>query len=270
LAAYAVFDRFKIIFLELKNRLPRSEIFTISGAALTFFALTRSHYQLPHYTFVIFPLFAIITAGTIEKLIISGNITGRVFEYIQFIACCLLWILTGYLFGYCFPGLHPSFWILWGITTVLAILTFFRNKLVSARLIIPSALTIIGINIILNTHFYPYLLTFQAGPSASELIREKKIPIDHIYLYKNGDPSLSFYSRHVFTSLDEKKVMDSVTQGKKIWLYTDKKNFEKLMENFKPSNIYPIDYFHTTAITARFINPKTRNKTLTKRYLLEL
>ena len=270
LAVYAVFDRLKMIFLELKKKLPRSEIFTISGIVLTFYSMTRSHYQLPHYIFVIFPLVAIITAATIEKIITTKPKTTRVFEYTQFIACSVLWMLTGYLFGYCFPGLHPAIWASFGIIIVLAILVFFKSKLNSARLIIPSALTIIGINIILNSHFYPYILTFQAGSSASELIKEKKIPLDHVYMYKSGDQAVEFFSRHVFKNIDEKMVSDSVLLGKKIWLYTDQDNFNKLTKDFKPSNVYPIDYFHVTTLTARFINPKTRNKALEKRYLLEL
>ena len=270
LAVYAVFDRLKTILLELKNKLPRSEIFSISSIVLTFYSLTRSHYQLPHYIFVIFPLFAIITAATIEKIITSRPKTTKIFEYIQFIACFILWVLAGFLFGYCFPGLHPAIWALWVVSIVLAILIFFKNKLDSARLIIPSALTIIGINIILNIHFYPYILAFQAGSSASDLIKEKKIPLEHVYIYKSEDQTVGFYSRHVFTNLDEKMVADSVLQGKKIWLYADQDNFNKLTENFKPSNVYPIDYFHVTLLTARFINPKTRNKALTKRYLLEI
>ncbi len=270
LAVYAVFDRLKMIFLELKNKLPRTEIFTISGIVLTFLSLTRSHYQLPHYIFLIFPLVAIITAATIEKIIVSMPKTTRIFEYTQFAACCILWVFSGFLFGYCFPGLHPVIWMLWIFIIILVILIFFKNKLVSARLIIPSALTIIGINIILNTHFYPYLLTFQAGKSATLLIKEKNIPLQHVYIYKSEDQAVGFYSHHVFTNLNEKMVSDSVLQGKKIWLYTDQENFDKLIENFKPSNIYTIDYFHVTTLTARFINPKTRNQALSKRYLLEI
>ncbi len=57
---------------------------------------------------------------------------------------------------------------------------------------------------------------------------------------------------------------------RKSGLYTDQDNFNKLTKDFKPSNVYPIDYFHVTTLTARFINPKTRNKALEKRYLLEL
>jgi hypothetical protein len=259
-----------MIFLEIKNKLPRNEIFVISGIVLTFYSLTRSHYQLPHYIFVIFPMFAIITAAFVEKLITSGTKIARVFEYGQFIACCILWGFTIFLFGYCFPGLHPVIWVLWVIIVVLAIFVFFKDNLSSARLIIPSALTMIGINIILNIHFYPYLLTFQAGSAFSEIIREKNIPLEHVYMYKNGDPSPGFYSRHVFTDLDEKMVGDSISQGKKIWLYTDLANFNKLKENFKPLNIYPIDYYRVTKLTPKFINPKTRNKTISKRYLLEI
>ena len=120
LAVYAVFDRLKMIFLEIKNKLPRTEIFTISGIVLTFYSLTRSHYQLPHYIFLIFPLFAVITAATIEKVIFSRPVTARVFEYAQFAACCILWLFTGLLFGYYFPGLHPAIWMVWAIIIILA------------------------------------------------------------------------------------------------------------------------------------------------------
>ena len=270
LAVYAVFDRLKMIFLEIKNKLPRTEIFTISGIVLTFYSLTRSHYQLPHYIFLIFPLFAVITAATIEKVIFSRPVTARVFEYAQFAACCILWLFTGLLFGYYFPGLHPAIWMVWAIIIILAIVVFFKSKLESARLIIPSALTIIGINIILNSHFYPFLLSFQTGSAANKLIQEKNIPLQHLYIYKSDDQTISFSSNHVFTNLSENMVRDSVLAGKKIWIYTEQESFNKLTEIFTPSNVYPIDYFHVTRLTSKFINPKTRSKALTKRYLLEI
>jgi 4-amino-4-deoxy-L-arabinose transferase-like glycosyltransferase len=269
LALYAVSDRLIMIFKEIKNKLPRNEIFTISGIILTFYSLMRSHYQLPHYIFVLLPFFAIITAATIEKIIISRPKTTRAFEYTQFFTSCILWVFTVFLFGYCFPGLHPVVWVLWGCITILAFLTFFKNRLESARLIIPAALTIIGINIILNTHFYPCILTFQSGTKAAELIKEKKIPVNNVYMYKSEDQTIGFKSKHVFTNIDEKRIADSLATGKKIWIYTDQRSFDKLTLEIKPVNIYPIDYYHATKLTTRFINPKTRKSTISKRYLLE-
>ena len=149
-------------------------------------------------------------------------------------------------------------------------MVFFKSKLESARLIIPSALTIIGINIILNSHFYPFLLSFQTGSAANKLIQEKNIPLQHLYIYKSDDQTISFSSNHVFTNLSENMVRDSVLAGKKIWIYTEQESFNKLTEIFTPSNVYPIDYFHVTRLTSKFINPKTRSKALTKRYLLEI
>jgi hypothetical protein len=160
--------------------------------------------------------------------------------------------------------------VLWIVIVVLAGLAFFKYRMDYVRLIIPSALTIIGINIILNTHFYPYILKFQAGSAASQLINEKKIRPEHLYMYKCDDQEVGFCSRHVFTNIDEKMLGDSVLQGKKIWIYTDQENFDNLIKNFKPTCIYPVDYFHVTNLTSAFINPKTRSKSLEKRYLLEL
>jgi len=270
LAVYAVVDRIRTIIVEVKNKLPRTEIFTISGIVLTFFSLSRSHYQLPHYIFVIFPLFAIITAGIIEKIVVSRPKALKIFTYAQLGLFCGLWLFSLYLFGFLFRGLPAGLWVVWAILSTSALVVFFKSKLDISRLIIPSALTIIAINIVFNSYLYPYLLTFQAGVPAAKLIKDKNIPISHVYFYDYFDLSLELYSHNNLSTLDQKMVNDSVAVGRKIWLYTDEKGYAKLSSTTKPSNVYAFDDFPVATLTTEFINPKTRKSTLSKLYLIEM
>ena len=70
--------------------------------------------------------------------------------------------------------------------------------------------------------------------------------------------------------LDEKMIGDSIEQNRKIWVVTDSKGLAKLTETCKPENVYPFDAFHVAILNARFINPKTRQSALIRRYILEL
>jgi 4-amino-4-deoxy-L-arabinose transferase-like glycosyltransferase len=270
LAVYAVFDRIKTIVVEIKNKLPRTEIFTICGIILAFASLSRSHYQLPHYIFVLFPLFAVITAGTIEKMLVSRPKALKLFINAQLVVFCGLGLFSLYLFGILFPGLHPGIWAVWAILFTIALVVFFKSKLDISRLIVPSALTIIAINIVLNSYLYPYLLTFQGGTTAAKLIKDKNIPVSHIYFYDYSDLSVELYSHKNFSSLDQKMIGDSVASRKNVWLYTDEKGYSKLLSSMKPVHIYAFDDFPVSTLTTEFINPKTRKSTLSKLYLIEM
>lgn len=268
-AVYAIADRLKLIYLEVKSKLPRTEIFTIGGIVLTFISLSRSHYQLPHYIFVIFPLIAVITSAEIEKILLFRPKALKILNNSQFVLCCLLWIFSLVLFGFFFSGMNWMIWLVWAAMIGAAILIFYKSKRSIASLIVPSALTIIGINIILNLHFYPYILSYQCGPAIRKVMDEKHIPVQHIYAYKYVGLSLELSMHKLLMSLDEQMIKDSIAANRKIWVITDSKGFLEIAERCKPNHTYTFDEFHVAMLTSDFINPKTRKNSLIKGYILE-
>jgi len=270
LAVYAVFERCKKIFREIKYRQPKTEIFTLCGIVFPFISLSLSNFQLPHYIFVLFPLFAVIRAGVIEKMIVAMPRTFNVFHYIQFGISVIVIILTLTFFTYFFPVKNIFLWLLWAIAIIFALIAFFGNKIESARIIIPSALTVIGLNILLNLHFYPDLSKLQAGGTIARLIKEKNIPIEHVHYYYCSDQSMVFYSGKMLQKLNDDNIIDSLANQKKIWLYSTPEGYRLFLNSFIPAKVYIVDHNHATLLTFRFLNPKTRKSSLDKRYLIEL
>ena len=62
-----------------KTNAPPDDALLLGGFALPFIALSLSHYKLPHYIFVVFPLAAIITAAACR----SGNLNARFWHIAQ-------------------------------------------------------------------------------------------------------------------------------------------------------------------------------------------
>jgi len=271
IAVYAVFDRLKTLILEIKNKFPRTEIFTLMGIILPFIALSRSLYQLPHYIFVLFPLFAIITAVSVEKLIDKRPLTLKVFSYVQLFVCVIIWSLSFVLFGYCFKGMNVFLWVIWILCIAAAIAFFFKGKVPLSKLIIPSAITIIGVNILLNFYFYPTILKYQASATAAEFIKQTKIPAEHVNCYHETEyMSADFYLKRTLASINDKMINDSLSDNKKLWLFTNSDGFKELSKRYKFGEVITFDCFHASILTIQFLNPKTRESAITKKYLVNI
>ncbi|GGB07617.1 ArnT family glycosyltransferase [Puia dinghuensis] len=135
------------------------------GAALgSFIVFSLSRFQLPHYLNILFPFFAILTAGYLQN--IRRRLTQKTIGIIQNSIAVLLPVLLLLLCWF----FHFPYWpLLMGIIVVLAFLTFlfFRGPSLPgpiARSFSMAMLVFFFINFIL----YPAILQYQAGTVAGE------------------------------------------------------------------------------------------------------
>jgi len=264
----AYFGVGKQLWLLVKNKFNRTspaEVITLAGFVLTFVAMSLSRYKLPHYIFVVFPLVAIITANTIYQIIDTGKVK-KLFIGLQWFIWSALWLVVGLLTFGTFPDVH---WYVVIIALVFLGSSFYflaLRKEVIDKLIYSALLTMIGVNFVLNTHFYPTLLTYQAGSVAGKyLARLEQRP--EVYSFQLISHGFDFYSGQVAPAIDA----NSLKNNPGIWVYTSeagKREIEVL--GIKHAVVKSFTRFHVTGLTMTFLRPSTRRSALTERYLIEI
>lgn len=241
------------------------EIITLAGFVLTFIAMSLSRYKLPHYIFVVFPLAAIITADTVW-IILDKVKTRKVFTGIQVFTNLVLMVAAGLL-------MFISFWPA-NIILVIVVLACFGfavflmilSKDSYKRIFLSSLITIMGVNILLNAHVYPTLLTYQAGSMAGKYLAEQNLPEEAYGLYTISH-GLDFYSGSVAPLIG----IDTITERSNILVYTNERGMNEIRDlGVGHELVKEFDRFHVTELTMEFLNPNTRSNTLEKRYLIKV
>ncbi len=242
-----------------------TEIITLAGFVLTFIAMSLSRYKLPHYVFVVFPLVAIITANTIYK-IIDANKYKRLFIGLQWFIWAALWTAVGLLTFGTFPQVS---WFIVLIAVVFFISSFYYlavSKNLIDKLVYSALLTMIGINFVLNSHFYPTLLTYQAGSVAGKYLAELEEKPE-VFSFQIVSHGLDYYSGQVAPSIE----LETINNQHGIWVYTSEAGKRVIDEQgVKYTLIKSFKSFHVTGLTMTFLKPSTRVATLTAMYLLEI
>jgi hypothetical protein len=240
------------------------------GFFLTYLVLSRSQAQLPHYIFVVFPLAAVLTAAHFAALLEQADRLHKwikwFFGFHVFIFLILL-IAMGLISNIPFGkmGLLGSL-ILFG-TFIIMIKIVYSHQYLIQKWITMSLVLMIGLNLILNSFFYPHLLQYQWGNILVQQAKENKWDIKKTALYKiPNSNAFHFYGQHIFPV-----IQDSTLLKEGQWVVADSIPAQALLLDFPNSTIlYQGNRFHVTLMTLEFLNPATRSKELTPYVLIEL
>ncbi|HVZ57721.1 MAG TPA: glycosyltransferase family 39 protein [Chitinophagaceae bacterium] len=178
------------------------EWFTWSGAALGFIMFSLSRFQLPHYTNILFPFFAILTAHYLFTT--YSRPTIRRMARVQRITGLLLLLLAASL-AILFRG---SGWVWWAL--LLGILGAGlighgtqRTQAASPETIgRQSGWVVLAVNLYLILGFYPTLLTYQAGSEAAKWLNRHEPGREVAAFTDPIQPDLAFYLHAPVRDLD--------------------------------------------------------------------
>ena len=247
------------------NNSGKTELITLGGFVLTFIAMSLSRYKLPHYIFVVFPLIAIITANTIWYIIDARKYL-KIFLPLQWLLWLTLWIIVGMLSLVTFPEIS---WLIILIALVIFVSSsyyLFISKQLISKLVYAPLLVMIGVNFLLNSHFYPSLLKYQAGSMVGKYISAHDITPD-VYSYQIISHGLDYYSGKVAPLVKT----EFIIANPGIWLYTTATGKSSLDEiGVKYILVKDFKSFAVTGLTMNFLNPAKRSSVLEQRYLLEI
>lgn len=247
----------------------KEEWITAGGFIITYCILARSQAQLPHYIFVVLPLAAIISARFLYHLLFKTgkSLLHQIFNGLHRFIFLLLWIAVVVLIWWPFP---ENAVVLKGLSVIGllgAVYLFFRPITSVPPLFQWAVYTVIGVNFLLVTGFYPQLLKYQLGNTAAAFINQSSLDKDKVVLYEiNNSRALHFYGQHIF---QEEKALDSLQADQVV--ITKKSTVSTLQERFPNLNtIFEGEYFGVSMLTLPFLNPKTRSNETVSYVLVDL
>lgn len=246
----------------------KEEWVSTGGFILTYLALSRSHYQLPHYIFVAFPLAAIMVAALLRDFF-SGKYPRifRLFTGIQTGMGALLLIAALLTLTIVFPAGWMGI-LLWCLAVVLWMAVTFGSSY-RPRILWTSVAAMILANIFLTNHFYYHLLGWQAGSQVGKYLKGEHIPLSKVFVWRMHDPldALDFYGQ-----AHAPRVRDSIYPPAKVgnYLLTMEEGLAAIRMRPQPFKIIKEGrLFKVSELTPGFLNHKTRKDATQTYYLLQ-
>ncbi len=230
------------------------------GFLIVFVLMSLSTYQLPHYTFVIHPFAALLTAVWLNKISFSRK-SLLTLKWIMIGVMFLSGVMFFWLVGWAFPN-HPFLFnnillagFLLGISILVCSKENPRNALVWTAVLWMSVL-----NLILNTLIYPELFKYQAFEQVAHHMNKE-----------HPGKSLEVYKCDYWFSLDyfmnENIIYKPSKQGE--FVLTDEKGFVELTSKKELRLKKEFQHYPISNLSLEFLNPYTRRNTLSSYFLFE-
>ena len=245
------------------------EFIAAGGFVLTYCMLARSQAQLPHYIFVVLPFAAVVTANGLQQIYFSQSYVKlqKILLYFHGFIFSILWFA---IIGIVFLVFTEMPIYIKGLAIIGAGYFFFVllfKQTETPKFISLALYTILGVNFILNTSFYPMLLKYELGVSAAAFINHNKLPKTSVYLYEIDESrALHFYGNHSF-----ERIFDSSLLKPQQIIITKASSYPALQQKFPASTIlHQNAYFGVSMLTLPFLNPATRDKEVTPYIIVTL
>ncbi len=264
------------VFIQLRDKIKsfrnpdQSEVISIGGFLVIFLFLSLSKYQLPHYIFVISPLAAVITANYVNRNLTENksgffSIVFRVHIFVMLVIYSLAFVLVNFVFS---ASALFSIFIFVSLLVFLFIL-FYKRLNFSWRVLYCTILPFGTLVLILNTHFYPNLLSFQTGSRMAMDVNQISSKDSRLLIFKSFPViSTNFYCKlPIVNKVNEKSLPKYLVKGK-TYLFADSADSE-IIRQINPEIEVVKNYrgFPVTQLDATFLNPATRATTLEKKVL---
>lgn len=245
------------------------EFLTVGGITLIFLIISSAQFKLPHYLNPTIPLFSILTSSYLYSLYrFRKSNTFKGILGIQFFVLSAIFLVSTLLCYFVFKAENPLNYI-WKIALALvAIFYSLKSENYYFKIITVSVLGSLMLNGVLNTHFYPALLKYQAGSAMAKIVDENEIPVDNIYkLPGHHSWALDFYNKRPIKQISMNKILNR----KNIWVYVSELQLHELNNlGYDWDRQFQVDQFRITRLQAKFLDPSTRKSVLDKMYLIHI
>lgn len=257
-------------FIKLKFKHDvNHEFLTIGGITLIFIVISFAQFKLPHYLNITMPLFAVLTASYLHGLYVNSKAkTIKIMLGVQSFILGLFFIVLMLICFYVFKFERIYAYVLLGLGLALNMYFFLKREGYYFRIITLSVCGSLLLNAVLNSHFYPSLLEYQAGSSMSETITKNNVPVDNIYkVSENHTWALDFYNKKPVKIT----TIAALTGKSDVWVYVDDTELKALRKTGLDWDIqFTEDQFRITRLQRKFLDPTTRKKVLNKRHLIHI
>ncbi|MEX1132756.1 MAG: glycosyltransferase family 39 protein [Flavobacteriales bacterium] len=248
-------------FKALWKRTALPEYVSISGVFLVFTAISLSQFKLPHYLYVILPLFSVIAAWGWHSVLEPWVMR------VHAMVLLILWCFALVLVLWSFPDGGLPFAALLVAVALLAVF-YLRQHRDRNGVFLLGFHVFMAIAITLNGHFYPELLRYQGNAQAGKWAAKQGLGINNFYGMQLSGSALDFYAGYpVHWLSNAEEAARVIAPG--VVVYTDLLRKQELEEaGFVPKEILPVMYYDVQLLGSEFLVPEQRTDVLRQHYLL--
>ncbi len=246
--------------LSVLQRRSLPEIASLVGAVLVFVALSLSQFKLPHYLYVIVPLFAVQGA-------IGFHAAARSARWVHAVVVFNLWLIALLLTWVTFPEGRWPFIALLGVMFIVAIVSIIRRG-IAVALLSSSFWVVIAIGLTLNAHFYPNLLGYQANAAAGRWAAERDLVNGRFFGMQVSGSALDYYAGYPVPWISHAGEARAVI-APGVVIYTDAEHRKELVDaGLVPVSEVIFQNYTIQLLGLKFLRPRSRDEQLAPRYLL--
>jgi 4-amino-4-deoxy-L-arabinose transferase-like glycosyltransferase len=227
-----------------------------SGISLAgFLVFSLSRFQLPHYTNILYPFFAIVVAAWLLNLKHNGLLKAITYcqntlYYFLFAACIGLLFLVNLDFK--IPAI-----------VILALLAFAMVRLFPGNslqhVLTRSFGVIMVVNLFLNTLFYPTLFQYQAGNHAAASLNTQQGPV-YMFNDVSAEYAFQFYYKGPIHRIDT-RLLDTIKNN--IVVYTQDWKVDSLKQlGYQVRVVEQFPHFYISRLTGKFLYYKKRDQAI--------
>jgi 4-amino-4-deoxy-L-arabinose transferase-like glycosyltransferase len=263
------------------TRGPLPEAFSLGGFVLPFLALSTSQYQLPHYTFVVFPLMGVLSGVFLDDLFAGRIAAGwmRFFVGLQTFILLALHAVVALLCAWAFPTLNPLVWLIWGGSLLGSLYLVGRGTDADTRVFWSSFLSIVSAMLLFNGYVYVRIFEYQTGSVLGRYVREAGLPQGRVFILsrlRGNDQELypysfDFHANRFSPGLAQTTdLLPHLKQGD-VWAYVDAQSLREVQALGRPVEIVKaLGKFPVSQLRIEFLNPATRAEVLQPVYLVRV
>ncbi|MBK0377739.1 ArnT family glycosyltransferase [Mucilaginibacter segetis] len=259
---FSVYKTIKNIVRKVK--LP--EYYTISGGMLLLVLFSLSRFQLPFYTNIIFPLFAIITAPYCIKQLSQSE--GKLRDLAQIIFITLLPLVIIVVHFYLKPESSVFFITDCIVFGALMLVIWFKTKQRPQRVFLLSCCSVLFANFYLSIVFFRTVAAYNGQIAAAKYVNKHMSKPFKIYSLRESNNVFQFYCNRPVSYLPVNELRTFSSLQPTVFFATQQivDNLKQQHTDFKIIHAF-INYPQENVLPA-FINKNTRAGTLNHVYLI--
>ncbi|MFD0749687.1 ArnT family glycosyltransferase [Mucilaginibacter calamicampi] len=259
---YALYQRVRGIVKGEKQ----VEYYTLSGGVLLLILFSLSRFQLPFYTNIMFPLFALITAPYCFDRLNTWGSRIRVVSWWLYIA---LFTLGVFFINY---FLQPDNYLFFAIACVayFGLISFINNRVKTEgvkKVFFIAVAAALFANFYMVTNLYPLLTAYNGQIAAAKFIQQPKFNNYSVYSLKQQNNVFQFECDKPVGYLPLDKLKGRVSPN--IICYANQQSVDYLQQQSVPFTILAsFTNYPQERILPGFISKAKRNTVLDKVYLI--
>lgn len=248
-----------------RHFLQKIEYISFFGFMLPFIALSFSHYKLPHYIYIVVPFAALLSGEYLNYFLRDKNTwREKIISAIQIFLSLVFLILPLALF-YAFNA-HLVLYILYFLALISVIyLGIKKLRFTLEGKLIFNFLAFSLAALFINLYGYPQLLKYQSTSEVAFFIKENKLPVENVYSFNLHGRALNYY-----LGKNVENFKYDYVQDKELYVFTDSNGLIEIKEEYRYTILREFPHFSVTRLSLNFLNPKTRNNTLSTHYLIQV